>query len=355
MIDQEFFSGFPFPWILRNSGGLLIAHGDGALFPLSPIARTKKEMDHLLTVRHGWTCCPSGYAAYVSSLSSDEQVWLVVYGLKVVGISSIRGREESLSIRMYAQDVEAYIKRTIEALSQSKDKLRFVMRTNIHEVRSINADIYNAAYRLREDLEEGGYSQARDFNTVRNIEELSKILRTRTDVLDVVSNPALLNAARSLIPIYRAFDRVIKSLRPTASSENVRLNLTGSSTGRVEGISLFDVIPYLLIQNAIKYAPKNTIIQVHFVESYGQVCAELTSVGPAVENDETERIFLAGFRGKNAKRVTQDGTGFGMNLLRTLVEMHDEGSVRFWQEGEIWNVRGIPYRKTRVAISMKLI
>ena len=355
MIDQEFFLGFPFPWLLRSSAGLLISRGDGALFPLSPTARTQEELDHLLKVGHGWTRCPSGYAAYVSSLSADEQVSLVVHGLKVVGVSSIRGRVESLSIRMNTDNVESYIKRTIEALTQSKEKLHLVMRTNVHEVRSINTDIYNAVYRLKEDLQEDGYNKDRDFNTVRNIEELSKILKTRTDVLDVVSNPALLNAARSLIPIYRAFDRVIRSLSPTASSQNLRLNLTGSSTGRVDGVSLFDVIPYLVIQNAIKYAPPDTNVQIHFSEEFGRVCAHLTSVGPSVEEDEIERLFISGFRGKYAQQLTPEGTGFGMNLLKTLVEMHDGGSVNFSQDQDSCRMGQIPYRTTHVKILMNLV
>ena len=267
----------------------------------------------------------------------------------------MRGREKTLSIRLKPEHVEAYTKRTIEALSQSKEKLRLVMRSNIHEVRSINADIYNAVYRLKEDLQEFGYNQDRDFKTVRNIEELSKILKTRTDVLDVVSNPALLQAARSAIPIYRAFDRVIRSLKPTASAQSVRLNLTGSSTGRVNGISLFDVIPYLMIQNAIKYAPKGSSVQINFEEDSNRVSVNLTSVGPSMEDDEVARIFIPGFRGRYAQQVTPEGTGFGMNLLRTLVEMHDEGSVEFVQGGERGRVRQIPYRTTHVRVSMKLI
>ncbi len=354
MIDQEFFLGFPFPWLLRNSTGLLIARGDGALFPLSPTAQTKEELDHLLRVRHGWTCCPSGYAAYVSSLSTDEQVWLVVHGLKVVGISSIRGREQTLSIRMNAENVESYVKRTIAALAESKEKLLLVMRTNIHEVRSINTDIYNAVYRLKQDLQEDGYIHQRYLNTVRNIEELSKILKTRTDVLDVVSNPALLKAARSLIPIYRAFDRVIRSLTPTASSENVRLQLTGSSTGRVDGIALFDVIPYLMIQNAIKYAPPNTSVEIHFSENSDRVHVHLSSVGPSVEEDEVERIFISGFRGRHARQVTPEGTGIGMNLLKTLVEMHDGGSVKFSQEKEMCIIHQLPYTTTHLEVSINL-
>ena len=290
-----------------------------------------------MNVGHGWTVGPSGYAAYVTSLSSDERVLFTVYGLKVVGLGSNRGRERQLSIRMERNEVEMYIKRTIEALRQSKEKLNFVMRTNIHEVRSINANIYNAVYRLKENLDQSIYRSDRDFPIVRNIEELSKILKTRTDVLDVLSNPALLQAPRTSIPIYRAFDRVVRSLTPTAEAESVKLRLTGSSTGRVIGISLFDVIPYLMIENAIKYAPRETNVEVRFDENSSRVDVQVRSTGPAVEREEMERMFILGFRGKHARRVTTEGTGFGMYLLRMLVELHDGGSIRFFSRAGIAN------------------
>lgn len=354
MIDAEFFLGFPFPWLLRNSRGVVIGQGDGALFPLSKAAQSDEEYRYVLNAGYGWTCCPSGYAAYVSSLSSDEEVLLVVRGLKVAGVSVIRGHEETLSIRMQKDQVEAFTKRTAEALRQSKEKLNAVMRTNIHEVRSINTDIYNAVYRLKENLAETGYDAERDSQYIRNIEELSKILKTRTDVLDVVSNPALLQAARGSIPIYRAFDRVVRSLKPSALAKGVRLNLTGSSTGRINGISLFDVIPYLMIQNAIKYSPKDTNATIEFSEEKGRVHAHLISVGPALEESESERIFISGFRGKYAQRVTTEGAGLGMHLLKMMVELHDGGAIEFWQDGASRVVREVPHRTTHLQVSIDL-
>ena len=354
MIDEEYFLGFPFPWLLRDRTGYLITSGDGALFPLSTRVKSDEELEVLLSSGYGWTHCPSGYAAYTTSISSDEKIWLVVYGLKIVGISTSRGREGTLSIRLTRAAVEAYVKRSIEALRQSKEKLNFVMRTNIHEVRSINADIYNAVYQLKENLERFQYDSERDFQIVRNIEELSKILKTRTDVLDVLSNPALLQAARSLIPVYRAFHRVVHSMNPTALAKGIRINLRGTSTNRISGVSLFDVIPYLIIQNAIKYSPRNTDIEVRFDETEEFVCVQVISIGPSVDQEEIERIFFSGYRGRFARRVTAEGTGIGMYLLKMLVELHDGGKILFSQDGDGQIISGIPYKKTRVNIVMKL-
>ena len=354
MIDEEYFLGFPFPWLLRDKTGYLISNGDGALFPLSTRIKSDEELPFLLRSGYGWTHCPSGYAAYTTSISSDEMIWLVVYGLKIAGISTSRGRERTLSIRLTRASVEAYVKRSIDALRQSKEKLNLVMRTNIHEVRSINADIYNAVYRLKGNLEKSQYDSQRDSPIVKNIEELSKFLKTRTDVLDVLSNPALLQAARSLIPVYRAFHRIVHSLNPTALAKGIRMNLRGASTNRVSGISLFDVIPYLIIQNAIKYSPRNTDIEIRFDETEESVYVQVISVGPYVDEEEMERIFLSGYRGRLARRVTAEGTGVGMYLVKMLVELHDGGKISFSQDDDGQVISGIPYRTTRVDLVMKL-
>ena len=355
MIEEEYFLGFPFPWLLRSSEGLFIAQGNGTLFPLSSNMEMDKEVSYLLTIEYGWTKSPSGYAAYVTSLSAEERILLVIFGLKVAGISSIRGPEKTLSIRLEKQDIEKYVKRTIEALRQSKEKLNLIMRTNIHEIRSINSDIYNAIYRLRGNIEQTDYSKDRDFQIIRNIEELSKVLRTRTDVLDVLSNPALLQASKNSIPIYRAFDRIVRSLNQTAISEGVNLFMSGSSMGRIMGIPLFDVIPYLVIQNAIKYAPMESDIEINFAEFDHNVVIKISSEGPLVEDSELERIFILGYRGKHARNATTDGLGFGMYLLRQLVEFHDGGTIKFSQGNHVRMIRDTPYKETFVVLTVDLI
>ena len=323
-------------------------------FHCRQISQSKKEVDHLLKASPGWTIAPSGYASYVTSLFADERDYLVVYGLKVVGLSSRRGKEQTLSIRLEQNDVEKFVKRSVEALRQSKEKLNLIMRANIHEVRSINTDIYNAVYRLKENLEQSDYKEDRDHPIVRNIEELSKILRTRTDVLDVLSNPILLTAPRNSIPIYRAFHRVVRSLNSTAIAAGVHMHMTGASVGRVTGIMLFDVIPYLVIQNAIKYAPRGSNIEVGFTEGNNHVVIRVTSEGPLVEEDEIERIFMSGFRGKYARYVTAEGTGFGLYLVKMLVESHEGGTIYFTQAGDRRMVNHIPYRTTNITTTMIL-
>ena len=354
MIDEEFFLGFPFPWMLRSVEGALVAHGDGCLFGTPPDAMFQNEVDFLLEQgTPGWKLSPSGYASYLSPLSPESAIWLGVYGLKVQGKSTAIGKLPGLSIKTRAEDIEAYVKRTLAALATSKEKMNRFMRQSIHEIRGVNADIYNAVYSLKNNVSQDGYDHSRDYSIIRNIEELSQFLTTRTSVLDVVSNPSFLEANRSQIPVYRAFDRIVKSLQPTAVSRSIQLSISGSSKRKILGVSLFDVIPYLLLENALKYAPKQSRVHVNITEDEEKSHINIKSLGPKVEDIEKEKIFLSGFRGKQAARISE-GTGTGLYIVKLLVNMHTDGRIQFLQEGEETNLNGVVYVNTSIEITMAL-
>ncbi len=354
MIDKEFFIGFPFPWMLRSVEGALLAHGDGCLFAMPANAIAQDELDFLLKQETpGWKLSPSGYASYMSALSPDSGIWLGLYGLKVQGKSTALGKLPGLSIKTQPSAIEAYVKRTLAALAASKEKMNKFMRQNIHEIRGVNADIYNAVYNLKTNVSQNGYDHTRDYRIIRNIEELSQFLTTRTSVLDVVSNPSFLQANRSQIPVYRAFDRIVRSLQPTAVSRSIQLGISGSSESKVLGVPLFDVIPYLLIQNALKYAPKDSRVEVNIVEDEQKVYMNIMSMGPKVEEDELEKIFLSGFRGKRAARIAE-GTGTGLYIVKLLVAMHNDGFIQFSQEGVVTNIDGMEYVETSIQVAMGL-
>ena len=270
------------------------------------------------------------------------------------GIFAPYRKQSVLSIKLGVQDVETYVSFVVSSLKRTKDEINRVMRNSIHEVRSINSDIYHAVYELRTNVITDGFRESRDVSRIRNIEELSELLRTRTDVLDVLSNPAVLNASTSRISVYRAFDRIVRSLTPAAKSKQVHLNLLGSSRGHVRSSRFFDVVPYLVIQNAIKYAPKASSVEVEFSETEDDVTVVISSIGPLVQTGERERLFLSGFRGKNAKEFSQEGTGIGLYILKRLVELHDGGSIKFEQSSSLRRVRDIPFVRTRLCITMAL-
>ena len=75
-----------------------------------------------------------------------------------------------------------------------------------------------------------------------------------------------------------------------------------------------------LIINAIRYAAPGTCI---LIRSNSEVI-EVIDLGIPVEDAEKERIFHDGYRGLEARRVDQNGKGYGLYLTKRIIEAHGQ-------------------------------
>lgn len=347
MIETEYFYAFAFPWALFSEDGSLIGTAEGALFNASPKSFGQDCLEHYKNSPEGWSCDPIGYACYTTTTLSQNMKF-VVFGLKVAGVSKIKGKSEVLSIKSNTKDIEIYVTNYLNTGEKIELLFNRATRANIHEVRDINSDIYNIAYAL--NTANDGNSNIQ--NDILRIVALSETLKIRIDFLDALTNPVIASARGGQIPIYRNFDRMRRSLKVSADSKNLTIIMKGQSQGRIHAIKLFDVIPYLVIQNSIKYSPENETIIIDIQENASEITVIVTSLGPKIDSDETSRIFTGGFRGRNAKKHSTEGSGLGLFVLKELVEKHQNGIVVFYQEDDNLSINDIPYARTFVTIRL---
>jgi two-component system sensor histidine kinase KdpD len=78
-----------------------------------------------------------------------------------------------------------------------------------------------------------------------------------------------------------------------------------------------------LFDNAIKYTPKGTPLELSASESFYTVTVELADRGPGIPSGEEEHIFDKFVRG----RGPGGGVGLGLAICRTIIEAHG---------GKIW-------------------
>jgi len=91
----------------------------------------------------------------------------------------------------------------------------------------------------------------------------------------------------------------------------------------------FDKVIYNVLYNAFKFTPKGGEIEIHlrttknsFNEGFLKEYAEITisDTGPGIENENLHKIFDRFYKGSNNPE-SNPGTGIGLHLARTLVEM----------------------------------
>lgn len=107
-----------------------------------------------------------------------------------------------------------------------------------------------------------------------------------------------------------------------ARQKNVRLRVRGSSYGRVTlNSNAVGAVIQGLLDNLVKYAPAGSDAWIEFAEDDGQVQIDFIGLGPRIEPDELEKIFLPGFRAAAARKMEQSGLGVGLATAKEISDV----------------------------------
>lgn len=87
-----------------------------------------------------------------------------------------------------------------------------------------------------------------------------------------------------------------------------------------------------LVDNAIYYSRKGSVIDVRVEQRYGQVEVTVTDTGIGVPAKERDQLFTKFFRATNAYRRRPDGTGVGLFLAKKVIDGH--GGTMIFQSKE---------------------
>ena len=351
MIPSAFLHTLSFPWMLLSPTGELIDAKDGALFKLPLAANNTESIEYCKQAPVGWSKCPKGFAVYCRVLPVVRGGRLVLHGLKVTGVSTAAGKSEHLSIKTSSSEIERYLNHMILVFSEQIEAyVSNIMRRSVHEARDINKDIKAATEDIIFALMQKEIDVYDVRERVKNIQALSEIFSVRTDFLDYFANPEIFLYPDQAIRVHNKFFKTIRSLQSRAMKKNVNLRSVGSSDGQISGLRVFDVIPFILLQNAIKYSPDGQLIDVIFSENPSEIEITVRNVGPAVEASEAVHIFQMGGRGKNAILTGVNGTGIGLFFVRELVEIHHHGKITFTQKDMPRMFKGVEYRTTEITL-----
>ncbi len=75
-----------------------------------------------------------------------------------------------------------------------------------------------------------------------------------------------------------------------------------------------------LVDNAIKYTPEGKSVTVHAHHTKGAIVFYVQDEGIGIPEAEQSRLFSEFFRGEEAKRVSREGTGLGLVLVKHITE-----------------------------------
>ena len=123
---------------------------------------------------------------------------------------------------------------------------------------------------------------------------------------------------------------------------NVPWITVGPLTADNSPYPIFELLPFVLLENAIKYSPPDESITVSFLEDKHGLQVIVNSIGPQLSEDEHKSLFQRDFRGTNAKK-TSDGSGAGLHFAKLVCDLHKIQISARSQRQEKLRLNGVPY------------
>jgi two-component system, OmpR family, sensor histidine kinase KdpD len=208
-----------------------------------------------------------------------------------------------------------------EALSEA-DRLKDALIASVsHDLRTPLTTIKGVAQAIARD----GDERALDIEA-----EADRLNRFIADLLDL----SRLNAGelRLTIQVNAAEDLIGTALQSASGSladRDVRVHLDPTEPlllGRFDFVHSLRALVNLL-ENANKYAPRGTPVEVTTLRAGDQLVIEIADRGPGVPQSEVEHVFAPFYRARGAEPDV-GGAGLGLSIARRLAEAQG-GSVAY--------------------------
>ncbi|WP_413287984.1 ATP-binding protein [Bdellovibrio sp. HCB337] len=151
-------------------------------------------------------------------------------------------------------------------------------------------------------------------------DELNRYIQSILKVLRVESRDFKLN--KEVADINEIIEEAIQQLRPLAFEKNIRIQTELEPMFSVEfDTVLIKEVLVNLIENAIKYTPRDGQIAIFSSETEESIFVKVKDNGEGIRPEDLDTVWGKFTRGKDQDMKTK-GTGLGLYLVKYFIELH---------------------------------
>jgi two-component system, OmpR family, sensor histidine kinase KdpD len=218
------------------------------------------------------------------------------------------------------------------AVLQRTDALRAALLSSVsHDLRTPLASIKAAASSLLQDDVQWDEETKRSF--ARSIErEADRLNRLVSNLLDMSRiEDGALKPEKELYMLPELIQDVLGSLQPLLHGRVVRTEVPIDLPPIELDYMQIDQVLTNLIENAVRYTPKGSPIDISAHREGAQVVISVADRGPGIPSGDLERVFDKFYRVLDGRQTSghPTGSGLGLAVSKGLVEAH---GGRIWAE-----------------------
>lgn len=214
--------------------------------------------------------------------------------------------------------VRNYKRRKTEELEETK--MRFLINAT-HDIRSPLTLILGPLNKLKSRLTD--IESQNDIKTIdRNAQRLLLLVNQILDIRKIDKKQMHLHCEKT--DMIKYINNICSRFKYNAEQHNITFAFeheTDSCPAWIDNIN-FDKIISNLLSNAFKFTPDGGSITIRLSEDEKHITIDVIDTGVGFKNKNTDRLFERFYQEPNSRGISLEGTGIGLNLSRTLTEMH---------------------------------
>ena len=157
-----------------------------------------------------------------------------------------------------------------------------------------------------------------------NTYRLSAIVKDLLDLSKIENDDTI---SKHVFTLHDLFSKAIDNCSQAASKKStlIQQNL-GNPINLYGSFNLLEQAMVNLIQNAIKYCPTNTMVELFYSENEHYQNLHVKDNGPGIHQQHLDRLFERFYRVDKARSREQGGTGLGLSIVKHIALVH-EGNI----------------------------
>jgi signal transduction histidine kinase len=229
---------------------------------------------------------------------------------------------------------------------------KILLENLLHELATINSLIKSSAETLSKSAK-GNLDKPSMVHHSEVILENSFLFSTQLDIVNYQLNPKYISEVEKFEKrnLFGKFHKALISFKRITKSKRISFSTKGEIDTLIDSKPVIDTLPMLILDNAIKYSIKDSVIEIDFSETNNDVEVKVSNMGPYINPKEIKQLFSRGFRGSEAIKTNLPGHGCGLNFIKFICDIHN-GNVSVESSDSVIKIGEISYSKFSIKITL---